>query len=91
MYVLREVVRELPALARVRRAAPALERVGGDDVQVEEERGDEGGDQRGGGAEPRLVHVREAHARLAQRGQRAERVEGRGEVLRGELAGRGRV
>ena len=54
VHELSEVMRETPALALPARVRKLL---GGDDAEADEERGDEGGDQRGGGAEPGLMYV----------------------------------
>ena len=56
MHVLRQVVRELAALA-LHAGGGRREGRGGHDAEPEEERGGERGDERGGGAEPGLVHV----------------------------------
>ena len=64
--VLREVVRELPSVARGFGAAFRRERVCGDDVEVQEEADDEGGYERRGRPEAGLMHVREAHACLVE-------------------------
>lgn len=58
---LRRVVRELPTLACRLESALGDERIWRDDAKVQEERGDEGGDQRSGGAKSGLVNFCEAH------------------------------
>ena len=56
--VLRQVVRELAPRARGLGAALCCEGIGGDDVKVEEKAGDKRRDQRRGGPETCLVHIR---------------------------------
>lgn len=86
MHVLREVVRELAPAVRERvRGGCAGEGRARDDGQVREQCGGERGDQRGGGAEPGLVHVGEADVRGAEGREFGEGGEGWGEVAEGEL------
>ena len=80
MDVLREVVREPAPVAGV-----GVEGVGRHDAQVEEERGDEGGDEGRGGAEARFVHVGEAYAGGEEGRELGEGGECWGQVTRSEL------
>lgn len=82
---LRRVVRELAPVARARARARLGERVARHGAQVQQQRGHERRDERGGRAEPRLVHVGQAHARVQERRELRERGERRGEVAAGEL------
>ena len=79
VHVLREVVRELPALA-LHAVGGGREGGGGDDAEPEEERGGERGDERGGGAEPGLVHGGEGGAGGEEGRERGEGGEGWREV-----------
>jgi hypothetical protein len=58
---------------------------GCDCAEMCEEAGDKGGDECGGGAEPGFVHVGEGDTRRSERLDLGERIQGAGEVQRGEL------
>lgn len=88
MHILREVVREPPALVRlrvVRRVWAVHQRRAGDDAKAQQEGTHERGDERGGGAHAGLVHLANRDAGGQESGELVERGSRRREGTRFEL------
>jgi hypothetical protein len=89
--VLGEVVRQPSARARVRIVGICIcvravqQRRAGDDAKAQQERADEGRDERGGGAHAGLVHIPDRHAGPREPGEQPERGGRGGQVPRVEL------
>lgn len=65
---------ELAAFASGLRAALRIKRIGGDDVQVEQEARDKGGDEGGGRSETSLMYIWKTDASLVECRERLQRV-----------------
>ena len=70
--VLRDIVCELAALARALESTLGREGVARDDPEVQEQRGDQRGDERSRGAEASLVHLGQSHAGVEERWELCE-------------------